>query len=242
MKQKLIIVLPAYNAELTLESVYQQIPKNLVDDIILVDDGSKDNTVSLSKQLGIKTIVHPQNLGYGGNQKTCYQNALKLKPNYVIMLHPDGQYDPKDINKFILKLNQGYDLVLGSRFLKGGYKKTPGYKALSIRIITLLFNLVLGTHLTEANTGYRGFSRRLLQTVPWHKNGNSYIFDPQMIIQAKHFGFKIADVPIVKDYHPAMSSPGLVKSLHHGLENLQLLFEYLLHKWGIKPAHFLVKS
>lgn len=239
MKPKVTVVLPAYNAAKTLTPVYQQIPKRLGDNIILVDDGSQDNTIAVSKKLGITTIVHSRNQGYGGNQKTCYTHALQRGADYIIMLHPDGQYDPQDITKFITKLNQGYDLILGSRFLKGGYKKTPGYKALSIRAITLLFNLVLGTRLTEANTGYRGFSRKLLLAVPWRKNGNSYIFDPQMIIQAHHFGFKIAEVPTVKDYHPAMSSPGLLKSIHHGLENLQLLLEYVLHKFNLKPAHFL---
>lgn len=239
MKPKIVTVLPAYNAARTLKSVYQQIPRKLVDQTILVDDGSKDNTVAVSKKLGIRTIVHSHNQGYGANQKTCYTQALKFKVDYVIMLHPDGQYDPADIPKFVTQLNQGADLVLGSRFLTGGHKKTPFYKSVSIKIITLLFNLILGTRLTEANTGYRGFSRRLLQTVPWHKNGNSYIFDPQMIIQAHHFGFKIVDVPIIKDYHPAMSSPGFVKSLHHGLENLQLLLQYLLHRLRIRPADFL---
>ena len=186
-------------------------------------------------------IIHKKNMGYGANQKTCYTHALKLGADFVIMLHPDGQYDPKDINKFVVKLKQGYDLVLGSRFLAGGDRKTPLYKSFSIRMITLLFNLVLGSRLTEANTGYRGFSRQLLETVPWQKNGNSYIFDPQMIIQTHHFGFQIAEVPIVKDYHSAMSSPGFIKSIHHGLENLQLLVEYLLHQLRLKSADFLVK-
>jgi len=129
VKQKLIIVLPAYNAAQTLELVYRKIPKSLIDDIILVDDSSKDNTVTLAKKLQLKTFVHKVNQGYGANQKTCYTHALKLGADFVIMLHPDGQYDPKDINKFVVKLKQGYDLVLGSRFLAGGDRKTPLYKS-----------------------------------------------------------------------------------------------------------------
>jgi len=228
MKQKVIVVLPAYNAAQTLESVYRHIPKDLANDIILVDDGSTDNTVAVAKKLKLKTFVHKINQGYGANQKTCYTQALKLGADFVIMLHPDGQYDPQDLPKFIAKFESGYDLVLGSRFLAHGDKKTPLYKSISIRIITLLFNLILGTHLSEANTGYRGFSRRLLQTVPWPQNGDGYLFDPQMIIQAHHYGLKIADVPIFKDYHSAASSPNFSKSLYHGLENLKLLLDYLL--------------
>ena len=242
MHPRIIVVLPAYNAATTLKSVYRRLPKTLVDEIILVDDGSQDSTVAVAKKLGITTFVHKINRGYGANQKTCYREALKRQADFIIMLHPDSQYDPKDLSKFIQVFKtRKADLVLGSRFLAGGDKKTPLYKSISIRIITLLFNLVLGTHLSEANTGYRGFSRGLLQSVPWHKNGNSYIFDPQMIIQAHHFGFKIVDVPIFKDYHSAASSPNFAKSLHHGLENLQLLVEYLLHQFRLKSADFLVK-
>jgi len=240
MKQKVIVVLPAYNAAKTLELVYRHIPKNLVADIILVDDGSTDNTVAVAKKLKLKTFIHKVNRGYGANQKTCYRQALKLGADFVIMLHPDGQYDPKDLPKFIAQFKQGYDLVLGSRFLAHGDKKTPLYKSISIRIITLLFNLSLGTHLSEANTGYRGFSRHLLETIPWRKNGNGYLFDPQMIIQAHHHGFRITDVPIFKDYHSAASSPNFTKSLHHGLENLQLLGEYLLHCLRLRRTGFLI--
>ena len=232
--------MPAYNAARTLAKVYQHIDKTIVNDVILVDDGSKDATVNLAKQLKLHTLVHAHNQGYGGNQKTCYTAALRRGADFVIMLHPDGQYNPHDLPKFITQLKSGADLVLGSRFLQGGDKKTPLYKSLSIRVITFLFNLVLGTHLSEANTGYRGFSRRLLERVPWKKNGNSYIFDPQMIIQAHHFGFQIADVPITKEYHSAASSPNFITSLHHGLENLQLLGEYLLHRFKVKSAPFLV--
>ena len=237
---KITVVMPAYSAEKTLRGVYQQISKKIVDEIILVDDKSKDNTVELSKKLGLRTLVHKRNLGYGANQKTCYTEALKRGADLVIMLHPDGQYDPKDLPKFINEFKKNHtDLILGSRFLSHGDKKTPLYKSLSIRVITALFNLVLGTHLSEANTGYRSFSRKLLQTIPWQKNGNGYIFDPQLIIQTKQYGFTIADVPIFKDYHEAASSPNFMTSLRHGIENLQLLSEYILHRLHLRKARFL---
>lgn len=237
---KTAIVLPAYNAETTLERIYREIPKKLADIILLVDDGSKDGTVKLSRKLKIKTIVHSKNKGYGENQKTCYDYVLKHSADYVIMLHPDGQYDPKDLSKFVKKLKTNrYGLILGSRFLEGGDKSTPFYKSFSIRVITLLFNLVLGTKLSEANTGYRGFAKECLKAIPYHKNGSGYLFDPQAIIQAKYFGFKIADVPVTKNYHETASSPNFQKSLEHGLENITLLGKYLLHKFNIQKADFL---
>lgn len=234
---KIIIALPAYNAERTLEKVYKQIPKTFT--CLLCDDGSTDGTVKLSGRLGIKTLIHPQNLGYGANQKTLYKEALKMGADFIIMLHPDGQYDPKDLPKFIkaLKEKRG-DLILGSRFL-GTKDETPFYKSVSLKIIALLFNLILGTRLSEVNSGYRGFSRKLLQTASFANNGNGYIFDPQMIIQAKYFGFKIAEVPVAKVYNIERISPNFAKSVEHGLENVKLLIQYLLHKFHLRDANFL---
>ncbi len=238
---KVIVVLPAYNAERTLEKTYNEIPKRIVDNIILVDDGSKDKTAIVSKKLGIKTIVHKKNQGYGANQKTCYTNALKIGADYVIMLHPDGQYDPNDLPKFIKTLKKGKaDLVLGSRFMGGGRDETPFYKSFSIKIITFLFNLVLGTKISEVNTGYRGYTRHALETIPFMKNGSGYIFDPQAIIQIVNAGFKIADVPVSKKYNKEAISPNFKKSVEHGIENIKLLYQYILHKWSIKKADFLV--
>jgi len=240
MNEKIIVVMPAYNAEKTLEDVYKKVPKNLVDQILLVDDGSKDATVKISNKLGIKTIVHKNNVGYGGNQKTCYTHALESGANLIIMLHPDGQYDPGDIPKFIQVYKESKaDVILGSRFKNCGHMETPLYKSISIRFITFLFNLVLGTNLTEANTGYRGYSRKFLESIPWRKNGDGYLFDPQCIIQAKYFGLKITDVPITKYYNEGASSPNFLVSLHHGIENLALLFMYLLEKIKIKKINFL---
>lgn len=237
---KVIVVMPAFNAGRTLEKIFRQIPKGLVSEVIMVDDGSEDNTVILAKKLRIKTLVHPKNLGYGANQKTCYQNALKMGAKYVIMLHPDGQYDPKDLPKFIdaLKGSQA-DLVLGSRFLGSGFKNTPFYKQISLRLITYLFNLFLGLKLTEVNSGYRGFTSDLLKKIPFEKNGNGYIFDPQLLIQAKYFGFKIKEVPVSKIYNEEAISPNFLKSVHHGLENLYLLAQYLLQRFKIAKISFL---
>lgn len=238
---KVVVVLPAYNAERTLGRIFRQIPKRVVDDILLVDDGSKDKTSEISQKLGIRTIVHPKNMGYGANQKTCYKNALKMGADYVIMLHPDGQYDPKDLSKFIKVFKSGKaDLVLGSRFLSKKGDETPFYKSFSIRIITFLFNAILGTKLSEANTGYRGYSRKVLGAIPFMKNGNDYIFDPQALIQTVYFGFRIKDVPVAKKYNPERIEPNFQKSVQHGLENIKLLLQYILHKWNIRKAEFLV--
>lgn len=239
MKQKVIVIMPAYNAERTLEKVFKQIPQKTIDEIILVDDKSKDDTVRIAKKLGIRTIVHKKNSGYGANQKTCYEEALRRGATHIIMLHPDGQYDGIDLPIFVQALKTSRaGLVLGSRFL-GKLHKTPFYKSISIRIITLFFNIVLGTHLTEANTGYRGFTRKFLETIPYKWNGNSYIFDPQVIIQAVYFGFTISEVSVGKDYLKEASSPNFYQSLIHGIENIQLLIQYLLHIYHIKKAPFL---
>jgi len=239
--RKIIVVMPAYNAERTLEHVYKQIPKNLIDKILLIDDGSSDRTVELAKKLGIETIVHAKNIGYGGNQKTCYEYALQQGAAHVIMLHPDGQYDGKDLTLFVNAIKEGKnDLILGSRFLEKRHQ-TPFYKSISIQFLTFLFNLILGTKLTEANTGYRAFTKEFLETIPFKKNGNGYIFDPQIIIQAVYFHFNIKEVPVTKDYFKEASSPNFYQSIKHGLENLELLLEYILHIGKIKKALFLTR-
>ncbi|MCL5073869.1 MAG: glycosyltransferase family 2 protein [Actinobacteria bacterium] len=241
-KEKVAIVMPAFNAERTLEKVYKGLRSFGADFVLLVDDGSKDQTVKLAKKLKIKTIVHPKNMGYGVNQKTMYGNILKTDADFVVMLHPDGQYDPKDLPLFINALkNKRGDLILGSRFLAGGDKETPFYKAISIKMITMFFNLILGIKLTEVNTGYRGYTRKLLETIPYQKNGSGYIFDPQLIIQSVYFGFKVAEVPVAKAYNPEAISPNLSKSIHHGLENIYLLLQFVLHKLNFQRVDFLIR-
>lgn len=240
---KVVVVIPAYNSEKTIKSVYQKIPFKLIDDIVVADDGSKDRTIKVLQSLNLKPLIHKRNLGYGANQKTLYTRALKLGAKYIIMLHPDGQYDPGDLPKFIDALNMGKgELILGSRFKGAGRNETPFYKVVSIKVITYLFNLVLGINISEANTGYRGYTLQLLKTLPFQKNGNGYIFDPQLIIQAAYFGFKIADVPVSKVYNKEAISPNLSKSLYHGWENIQLLLQYINHRLGIKKAAFLTKD
>jgi len=241
MKQKIIVVMPAYNAARTLKKVYDGIPKHSISSVLLIDDGSTDQTIALAKKLRITTVVHKKNLGYGENQKTCYKNALAMGATHVIMLHPDGQYDAGDLALFVSAFKKTTsDLILGSRFLQG-HHQTPFYKSISIRIITFLFNAVLGIHLTEANTGYRGFTRKFLETIPLTKNGSGYIFDPQVIIQAVYYGFSISEVPVTKDYNKEASSPNFSQSVKHGIENIVLLTQYLLHVGGIQKAPFLTK-
>jgi glycosyltransferase involved in cell wall biosynthesis len=247
-KQKFVVIMPAYNAERTLAGVYKEVvnvrkslPKDVSLSIILTDDGSKDKTVALSRKLGIRTFVHKKNRGYGGNQKTCFRNALKMGADFVIMLHPDGQYDPKDLPKFINVLKTGKaDLVLGSRFM-GERDETPFYKSFSIRVITFIYNFVLGTSISEVNTGYRGYSRRALETIPFMKNGEEYIFDPQAIIQVVYAGLTIKDVPVAKKYNKEAISPNFSKSVEHGIENMKLLGQYVLHRLGIQKVDFLTK-
>lgn len=241
-KDKISVVMPAYNAERTLERIYRDIPRKIIDEVILVDDGSQDKTVQLARRLGIKTIVHKKNKGYGGNQKTCYQNALEGGAGFVIMLHPDGQYDAKDLKKFVTAYKKGLgEVIIGSRFA-GERNETPFYKAVSIRVITMLFNLVLGTRLTEANSGYRGYRSEVLEKIPWANNGDGYIFDPQALIQCRHFGFRIAEVPVSKVYNKEAISPDFRKSVEHGIENIKLLAQYLLHKSGLRQAGFLTEA
>lgn len=237
---EITVVIPAYNSEKTIGKVYRKIPKNLADNVIIVDDGSKDRTTEVVRKLGLNVIPHKKNLGYGANQKTLYKEALKSGAKYIIMLHPDGQYDPKDLPKFVDALRSGKgDLILGSRFLSSGINQTPGYKSFFLKLIAVLFNLILGLHLSEVNTGYRGYTAKLLKTIPFLKNGNGYIFDPQLIIQSVYFGFKIAELPVSKRYNKEAISPNFSKSLHHGWENIQLLIEYILHRLGVKKADFL---
>src|ERR1700737_2256870 len=193
-----VVVMPAYNAAATLQSTIDQIPPGIIDKIILVDDKSRDNTVQVARGLGIETIQHPHNVGYGGNQKTCYMEALRQGADVVVMVHPDGQYDPTLIPQLVRPIIRGEaDMVLGSRFLTPGGARRGGmplYKIIANRFLTTVENLVLGRRFAELHTGYRAYSRGFLETVPFLRNSNDFVFDTEVIAQAVAFGFKLGEV------------------------------------------------
>ncbi len=235
--KKVVVVMPAYNAEQTLEQTYREVPPGFIDEIVLVDDASRDNTAELSRRLGLKTVVHPKNLGYGGNQKTCYKEALKLGADVVIMLHPDYQYTPKLLIAMASLVAIGlYDIVLGSRILGGGALKggMPLYKYISNRILTLIQNIMLGAKLSEYHTGYRAFSRRVLMELPLEENSNDFIFDNQMLAQALMCGYSIGEISCPTKYFKEASSINLMRSIVYGLGVLKTSVQFVLHKHGIK--------
>lgn len=216
--------MPAYNAEKTLKKTLNDIPKGVVDKIILVDDGSHDKTVALAQKLGLTTFVHPQNRGYGGNQKTCYTMAMNENADIVVMIHPDYQYDSSLTSEIIRPIQDGrYDVVLGSRIrtrkeaLAGGM---PLYKYLSNRFLTLAENLVLGQNLSEYHTGFRAFSGKVLKKLPFHKYSDDFVFDQEILIDAIHKGFKIGEIPVPVRYFPEASSINFRRSAKYGLETL----------------------
>ncbi len=234
-KKKVVVVMPAYNAGATLKKTYDEIDMKIVDEVILVDDASRDETAALARKLRIKTIVHPENRGYGGNQKTCYEAALKLKADIVIMLHPDYQYTPKLIPAMAHLLASGeYDVVLGSRILGGQALKggMPLYKYISNRFLTLVQNLLMGAKLSEYHTGFRGFTRKVLQAVPMEKNSDDFIFDNQMLSQIHYMGFKIAEVTCPAKYFPGASSINFFRSSTYGLGCLWTALMFRLTKMG----------
>ncbi len=234
--KKIVVVLPAYNAAETLERTYLEIPFDIVDEVIMVDDASRDRTVEVAEQLGIPTIVHPKNLGYGGNQKTCYREALKREADVVIMLHPDYQYTPKLVGAMASLVAIGqYHMVLGSRIISGGALKggMPLYKYISNRILTLIENILLGQKISEYHTGYRAFSRELLTTLPLHRCSNDFVFDNEMIAQAIYFGFSIGEVSCPTKYFPEASSINFRRSVKYGFGVLATALKFRLQRWGI---------
>jgi glycosyltransferase involved in cell wall biosynthesis len=239
---KIVVVMPAYNAAKTLEQTYADIPEGSVDDVILVDDASRDDTMQVAESLGIRAFRHPANRGYGGNQKTCYTEALKLGADIVVMLHPDYQYDPTRISDMVAPIKEGKaDLVLGSRLadgqaIAGGM---PLYKYISNRFLTISENLVLGQHLSEMHTGYRAYSRRLLETIPFMNNSEDFVFDTQVIVQTVAFGFSIAEISVPAKYMPEASSIRFMASSIYGLKTLWTLVRYIIHRTGLgKDALF----
>jgi glycosyltransferase involved in cell wall biosynthesis len=235
--KKIIVVLPAYNASLTLEKTYREIPFDVVDDVILVDDASKDNTVALAKQLGIQHILsHANNKGYGSNQKTCYNKALEIGGDIIIMLHPDYQYTPKLIYAMSSLIAQNvYPVVIGSRILGKGALKggMPLYKYISNRFLTLVQNILIGQKLSEYHTGYRAFSSEVLRDINFMANSNDFIFDNQVLTQVFMKGYAIAEITCPTLYSKEASSINFKRSIVYGAGVLWLSVLYRLHKWGL---------
>jgi glycosyltransferase involved in cell wall biosynthesis len=240
--KKIVVVLPAYNAELTLERTFREIPKDIVDEVILVDDASSDRTVQLAKQLGITTISHEKNRGYGGNQKTCYAAALKSGADIVVMVHPDYQYTPKLIIPMAAMIGfDVYDCVLGSRILGGGALSggMPLYKYIFNRMLTATQNILLGQKLSEYHTGYRAFSRKLLESLPLENNSDDFVFDSQMLVQIIYGGYKIGELSCPTKYFPEASSINFPRSVKYGLGCLTSAIQFRLRKLGLKFDSFL---
>ncbi|MFH1540809.1 MAG: glycosyltransferase family 2 protein [Elusimicrobiota bacterium] len=235
--KKVIVVMPAYNAEKTLEETYLDIPKDIVDEIILVDDVSKDQTVEIAMSLGIKTIVHEKNTGYGGNQKTCYREALKDGADIIIMIHPDYQYDAR-LTPYIAGIvaDDICDIVLGNRIrtrqeaLLGGM---PFYKYIANRVLTIIENFLLGQNLGEFHSGFRAYSRKVLETIRWEENSNDFVFDQQFLIKAVACKLKIGDIPVPAKYFPEASSINFLRSCKYGISGLIFAFRCLLHRTGV---------
>jgi len=231
--KKIIVVFPAYNAEKTIERTYQEIPRDIVDEVILVDDHSKDNTITAAKRLGITTVVHDKNLGYGGNQKTCYREALKRGADIVVMLHPDYQYSPKLVTAMAALISSGmFDVVLGSRIL-GGYALKGGmpmYKYISNRFLTAFENILTKQKLSEYHTGYRAYAREVLLSLPILENSDDFIFDNQILTQVFYFGYRIGEVTSPCSYNEDCSSINLKRSIIYGLGVLGNSLKYVLAK------------
>jgi len=228
--------MPAYNAERTLRQTYEEVPHEYVDEVILVDDKSTDRTVEVAESLGIHTILHPQNRGYGGNQKTCYTEALRHGADVVVMLHPDYQYTPKLLVAVASLIAVGqYDVVLASRVLSEGARKggMPLYKYIANRFLTLWQNWWLRKKLSEYHTGYRAFSRKVLETLPLNENSDDFVFDNEMLCQVAYFGFRIGEVSCPTKYFPEASSINFRRSVTYGLGVVYSSVLYRLNKWGL---------
>jgi len=238
--------MPAYNAEATLERTWRDIPRDAVDEIILVDDASQDRTVEIARRLGLTVVCHPANRGYGANQKTCYRMALARGAEIVAMIHPDYQYDARLLPLLVGFIEHGVcDLVLGCRIrsraeaLAGGM---PWWKYLANRGLTLLANLVLGQNLGDGHSGFRVYRRAVLETIPFEANSDGFVFDAEVLAQAAYFGFRIGDVPVPARYFPEASSIGFRRSVAYGLGTLGVLARYLAHRTGILRSPLFVAA
>lgn len=244
-RPQILVVMPAYNAGRTLVDTWGAIPSDLVDEVLLVDDGSRDDTLKVAAQLPIRTIGLPHNVGYGGNQKTCYLEALRLGAEIVVMLHPDGQYDPAVLPDLIAPIQRGEaDLVLGSRMLIPGGARAgnmPLYRFVSNKALTKAENAMLGTRFSELHTGYRAYSRSFLETVPFLRNSNDFVFDSQVIAQAVAFHQRVVEVPIQTRYFQEASSTSMRANIRYGVSTLWTMARYRLHKAHLAPSRLFMR-
>ena len=239
---RVVVVMPAYKAARTLERTVSAIPREWVDEVLLVDDHSPDGTLQVARGLDIKVLALPHNVGYGGNQKTCYLQALQERADAVVMLHPDGQYEPEIIPRIVEPILRGEaDFVMGSRMAAAREGGMPLWKRIGNRALTSMENRIVGTDLSELHSGYRAYSRRFLETVPFALNADDFVFDTQVLVQAANFGFEIAEIPAVGRYFEDMSSIGFKTSAIYGLKTLVALAAYLGHRAGL-PCRWLVSK
>lgn len=234
--KKIIVVMPAYNAARTLSATHHEVPHEIVDEVIMVDDKSSDETVQVANKLGILTIQHDYNQGYGGNQKTCYKTALERGADIVIMLHPDYQYTPRLITAMASLIGEGlFDCVLGSRILGVGALKggMPLYKYLSNRTLTLIQNILLGYKLSEYHTGYRAFRREILESLPWQANSDDFLFDNQMLAQIIYAGYSIGEISCPTLYNADSSSINFRRSVIYGFGVIKTSLVFRLNRWKI---------
>ena len=234
--KKIIVVMPAYNAEETVFKTVEGLPDDIIDEIILVDDESSDNTVDVASKLNLKIFRHHKNMGYGRNQKTCYREALKSRAEIVVMVHPDYQYEPRLALPMAGMIAGGtYDVVIGSRIIGGGALKggMPLYKYIANRILTLFQNILMATKLSEFHTGYRAFSRKVLETLPLEDNSDDFVFDNQMIAQIFYFGYSIGEISCPTSYFEDASSIGLLRSIKYGFGVIATSIIFRLQKWNI---------
>ncbi|HTF03310.1 MAG TPA: glycosyltransferase family 2 protein [Bacteroidia bacterium] len=238
--KKLVVVLPAYNAELTLGKTYSEIPFEIVDEVVLVDDASKDRTIEVAKELGVHHIIrHEKNKGYGGNQKSCYNKALEIGADIVIMLHPDYQYTPKLIHSMAYLIANGvFPVVLGSRILGKGALRggMPLYKYIFNRCLTFAQNVLISQKLSEYHTGYRAFSKEVLTGINYQVNSDDFVFDNQMLSQIVYGGFEIAEITCPTKYFPEASSINFRRSLKYGLGCMAVSLKHRFNKWGLMKS------
>lgn len=237
--KKVVVVMPAYNAEKTLEKTYNEIPKDIVDEVLVTDDNSRDRTVEVAKKIGLEVYIHERNRGYGANQKTCYKEALKKGADIIIMLHPDYQYPPKLIPLMARLVASGkFDVVLGNRIYGGMALKNgmPLYKYISNRMLTFIENILFGQKISDYHTGYRAFSREVLLNLPTLENSDSFVFDNQILAQAIYFGYRIGEIPAPSQYTKESSSIGIFKSVVYGFGVVVTAIKFLFQK--LKIARF----